>query len=126
MKKPRIEVSRLSAKKARHFGALAVKTLAGSKGQPFSVLHIRMAPGAKAPPIIHARTAEFFLILKGSSSGRVGRRRRTFRAGDCVYMPAGTLHEFRAGSRGVELLDVFVPRLDMDCPDIVFPEGQGF
>lgn len=105
---------------------MTVQQLAGRRGQPFSVLRIRMEPGARAPELFHARTHEFFLILKGSSSGMVGGRRRVFRAGDFAYMPAGTLHEFRAGPRGVELLDVFSPRLDLDQPDIVFPQGKGF
>lgn len=122
----RVEVARLSRVAVRRFGALRVQQLAGRKGQPFSVLRIRMAPGASAPELFHARTHEFFLILKGSSTGLVGGRHRVFRAGDCAYLPAGTLHEFRAGPRGVELLDVFCPRLDLDKPDIVFPRGRGF
>lgn len=126
MRKKRVEVVRLSRAAVRRFGALRVQQLAGRRGHPFSVLRIRMAPGSSAPELFHARTEEFFLILKGSSSGRVAGRRRVFRPGDCIYMPAGTLHEFRAGPRGVELLDVFCPALDLSAPDIVFPRGKGF
>src|SRR4051812_2739057 len=115
-KKARVEASRLSRTPARRFGALSVQRLAGRAGHPFSVLRIRMKPHSAAPELFHARTHEFFLIVKGSSSGVVGGRRRTFRAGDYAYLPAGTLHEFRAGPRGVELLDVFCPRLDLDRP----------
>jgi mannose-6-phosphate isomerase-like protein (cupin superfamily) len=126
MTKRRVECGRLEKVRTRRFGALEVQELLGKQGRPFSVLRIRMKPGSRAPELYHARTSEFFLVLKGSSSGMVGGRRRVFRAGDFVYLPPGTIHEFRAGPRGVELLDVFCPRLRLSRPDIVFPKGGGF
>jgi mannose-6-phosphate isomerase-like protein (cupin superfamily) len=126
MRKRCVETGGLKRVRARRFGALAVKQLMGRAGQPFSVLHIRMKPGSRAPELFHARTSEFFLVLKGSSSGMVDGKRRVFRAGDFAYLPPRALHEFRAGPRGVELLDVFCPRLRLDRPDIVFPRGGGF
>lgn len=90
---------------------------------PWSVLHITMKPGAQAPEILHRKTHEFFYILEGSSTGRVAGRARTFRAGDYCVLPAGTAHRFKAGPRGVKLLDFFCPRLDLDDPDIVDAGG---
>lgn len=119
MPRAAVEVTRLSRAAARRFGALTFKRLTRRAGGRVTVLHIAMAPGAKAPPLHHARTDEFFFVLKGSASGRVGGRRRAFRAGDGVFLPARTPHEFTAGPRGLELLDVFVPGFDMRRPDIV-------
>ncbi|MEK7232886.1 MAG: cupin domain-containing protein [Elusimicrobiota bacterium] len=120
----RAEQGRLTGVAARRFGALAVKQLTGRKGTDFSVLHIKMRPGSSAPLLHHARTDEFLLILKGSSYGRIGRRSVRLKAGDFAYMPAGTRHEFRAGPQGVEILDVFAPRLDLDAPDVVMAKGR--
>lgn len=126
MRKLRVETGRMRRVRARRFGSLFVKQLIGRTGHPFSVLHIRMKPGSRAPELFHARTSEFFLVVKGSSSGIIGGKRRVFRAGDFAYLPPQTLHEFRAGPKGVELLDVFCPRLRLNRPDIVFPQDDGF
>lgn len=119
MKKPRVKISRLSAVRARRFGALSVKPMLGAKGHPMSALHISMKPHSEAPELYHAKTDEYFYILRGSSSGTVNGRKRRFRAGDFCFLPSGTLHHFRAGPKGVELIDVFVPRLDLASPDII-------
>lgn len=109
----------LSKRAIRLFGALAVRQLHGGRGSRLSVLHVSMRPYSRAPALRHARTDEFLLVLKGSSSGRIGRRKVRFKAGDFAYLPAGTPHEFRAGPGGTELLDIFLPRLDLSDPDIV-------
>jgi mannose-6-phosphate isomerase-like protein (cupin superfamily) len=119
MPKPRVEISRLSRVASRRFGALLFRPLTRRAAGRLTVLHISMKPGAKAPALYHARTDEFFYVLKGGARGLIGRRRRSFRAGDFVFLPARTPHEFTAGPRGIELLDVFVPGFDLRRPDIV-------
>lgn len=119
MPRSRIEITRLSRAAARRFGALTFRRLTRRAGSRMTVLHITMKPGAKAPALYHARTDEFFFVLRGGARGRVGRLLRSFRAGDGVFLPAGTRHEFTAGPAGVELLDIFVPGFDMRRPDIV-------
>lgn len=83
------------------------------------MLHVSIEPGGRAPAILHRRTAEFFLVLAGGSRGRLGGRPVRFRKGDFAHIPPGTAHQFTAGPEGTELLDVFVPALDLDDPDIV-------
>lgn len=103
----------------RRFGALEVRALFQDlRKKTLSVLHVRLKPYAAAPALYHRRTEEFFLILRGTVHGRVGNRRRTFKAGDYCYLPPGTLHEFRAGKDGADTLDVFFPGLDLEKPDI--------
>lgn len=104
---------------ARRFGPLSFRPLTRRCGRAMTVLHIEMKPHSKAPPIHHSHTDEFFFVLSGSARGRIGRIERSFRAGDSVYLPAGTHHEFTAGAKGIRLLDVFVPGFDMRRPDIV-------
>ena len=103
-------------------GTLLVRSLLdGEPRAPFSVLRIRMGPGASHPPLWHARTFEFFLVLKGSVHARIGQVSRRLRRGDFVMLPPGASHEFRAGPGGVEVLTVFGPGLDLGNPDIVVP-----
>lgn len=114
------ERGRVERVKARSFGALLVRALLDRpEVGRFSVLHIELKPGTGAPELYHRKTEEFFLVLRGSAVGRIGGRTRRFRAGDFCFLPAGCLHRFEAGPEGVEILDVFAPRLDLSAPDIV-------
>lgn len=120
MRNGRIEVSSLSGRRAQRFGALYLKALFDRRRlKQVSVLHVRLEPGASAPALFHRRTHEFFYVLRGSVHGKIGGRRRRLKAGDYCFLPAGTVHEFTAGSRGLETLDVFFPRLDLRKPDVV-------
>jgi quercetin dioxygenase-like cupin family protein len=114
----------VSTAAARRWGALVFKSLAGRAG-PFSVEHVRMDPGSRTPPLHHARTAEFILVLKGGKTARLGSRRLRLRPGDCAYLPPGTIHEFVAGPRGVEVLTVFSPPLNFANPDVVLASAAG-
>ena len=120
MRTGRIEAGSLRGRRAKRFGALYIKALfEDARRGRLSVLHVRLKPGAAAPALYHRRTDEFFFVLKGSVSGRIGGRRRRFKAGDFCFLPAGTVHEFKAGPRGLETLDVFFPRLSLSKPDVV-------
>ena len=103
----------------RRYGALRITPLTGPKQKGFSVLHIRVGPNLAGPSLYHRRTQEFFYVLSGSSSGVIGGRKVRFKRGDSAFIPAGTPHRFIAGPSGTELLDVFVPPLDLDAPDNV-------
>lgn len=115
----RVEEGALGARGKRRFGPLTVRSLIRSAGAPFSVLVVDMRPGARHPAIHHARTAEFFVILRGSCRAEIGRRRRTLRPGDFAFLPAGSIHAFHAGRRGLRALAVFAPAMDLRRPDIV-------
>jgi quercetin dioxygenase-like cupin family protein len=115
----RAAVSRLRPRKALRAGTLSLRLPAMRPGAPFSVMVVSLAPGASHPPIRHAHTHEWFTVLRGNQTARIGGRTRRLGRGVCVHMPPGTVHSFRAGPRGVEVLAIFSPPLDLRDPDIV-------
>ncbi|MBI2071212.1 MAG: cupin domain-containing protein [Elusimicrobia bacterium] len=102
----------------RRFGALTVFPLIPAAVRTFSALRLTMKPGAQTPSIYHRKTNEFFFILRGSAKARINGRSVRFKKGDFAFLPAKTRHQFEAGPAGVEVLDIFIPRLDLDNPDI--------
>ena len=119
MRRRPAEFGRLKAGRGRAPDMRIVALLAGAAGRPFSVLHVTMAPGSRHAPILHARTTEFFLVLRGTAAARIEGRTRALRAGDFAYLPPGAPHGFRAGRAGVEALAVFCPPLARRRPDIL-------
>lgn len=103
----------------KRVGPLRVLTLEDGRGTGFSVHRIRLGAGVSHPVLHHARTAEFFLVTRGSARACIGKVRRRLRAGESASLPPKTAHGFRAGPRGVEVLAVFRPPLDLSRPDIV-------
>jgi quercetin dioxygenase-like cupin family protein len=121
MKKNALRFGRLYAGAERDFGSLGIEFLVdGGRGAPVTAMRVAMKPNDRHAPLRHARTAEFFLVLRGSMRATIARRLRRFRAGDYAYLPPGTVHAFQAGRSGVEVLSLFVPALDMKKPDIIF------
>jgi quercetin dioxygenase-like cupin family protein len=117
---PSIEFGKLISARAQAMGTLRVKTLIGGAPEsPLSVLLIGMKAFAAHPPLHHARTSEFFLVTRGSAEAKIAGRARRLRRGDYVFLPPGAVHQFRAGAKGVEVLTVFMPALDLGKPDIV-------
>jgi mannose-6-phosphate isomerase-like protein (cupin superfamily) len=122
MKKARwpVELGRLRDRKARRFGVLELRSLLQKPDlKTLSVFHIALKGGAQAPALYHRRTHELFFILSGSVTGKIDGKPCRFKAGDYCFLPAGAVHEFRAGRGGAQTLEVFFPRLDLDKPDIV-------
>ncbi len=116
----RAERGRIRPGRTRRFGVLGVRPLLDRQlVKEFSVLHIVLKPGAEAPTLFHRKTHEFFFVLRGGASGRIDGKRWRFKQGDYCFLPAGSLHQFTAGPAGIELLDVFGPRLDLRRPDII-------
>lgn len=87
--------------------------------------HVRLPPGAAHPSIRHRRTDELAYVLSGSGSGVIDGRRLRLRPGDVLLIPAGSAHAFRAGPRGLDVLSVFAPALDLRDPDIVYDAPAG-
>lgn len=116
----RIRLGESGKARARRFGPLLIRTLTGqARSGPLSSHHIAMKPSASHPPLYHRRTWEFFLILEGTLRARIAGRRRRMRAGSYAVLPPGTAHAFDAGPRGVKVLSVFAPPLDLKNPDVV-------
>jgi uncharacterized cupin superfamily protein len=61
---------------------------------PFEVELVRVAPGAKNFPFhSHAAEWEFYLIVSGAGSMRVGKKKTSLKPGDCVLNPPGEPHQ---------------------------------
>jgi mannose-6-phosphate isomerase-like protein (cupin superfamily) len=83
-----------------------------------------MEPHASHPLLKHARTTEFFVVLEGGARARIAGSSLDLRRGDYFILPPGSEHEFRAGRRGVTVLAVFCPALDLRDPDIVLVKDR--
>lgn len=66
--------------------------------------------GAGAPPHLHGREQESFLVVRGELSVNVGGEERTLRAGEAAALPAGTPHAFmNLGPAEAEVLVMLTP-----------------
>lgn len=115
----RLRRVRLAKSEERSFKGLHLFHLSPPNSGPFSALRLRIDPNSHFPCIYHQRTAEFFHVLKGRGYGRVGKRRVRFKAGDSLYLPPRTHHDFHTGSSSMEALVIFSPRFDPKKPDVV-------
>ncbi len=103
----------------RPLGPLLIESVATGRGRnSFSVFRVMIKPGESHPPIWHAKTTEFFLVMKGSALARVNGRKRRMKKGDFASLAPGAVHAFKAGPSGVEALVVFIPALDLRRPDV--------
>jgi uncharacterized cupin superfamily protein len=60
---------------------------------PFEVELVRVPPGATNFPLhSHSQAWEFYLILSGTATLRLGRRKVKVTAGDCIMCPPGEPH----------------------------------
>ena len=78
---------------------------AEATGGAVSLLTLRMPPGAGAPPHRHHRETETLLVREGDLRVRLaGEEERALGEGEAVFLPLGSLHEFR--SEGGAVVDV--------------------
>jgi quercetin dioxygenase-like cupin family protein len=118
MSKACAEIGKLARLKSRAYGEISMKLLQHA-GFPLSAQHIEIPPHARTTAIYHAKTSEFIFVLKGDLWTKFDGRRRVLHSGDFAFLPAGVVHQFRAGKKGVRVLAVFNPPLDFDHPDVV-------
>jgi quercetin dioxygenase-like cupin family protein len=123
--KSKITPVKLSRKEARLLPGLRLWEYPQGRRPPFSVFLVTLAPHQDLAAIYHAKTHEFFLMLEGVATGRVGGRRVRFRKGDFAVLPPGTLHDLHSGKSAVKALAVFSPPVDMREPDVVSPGRKG-
>ena len=70
-------------------------------------------PGDQAPPHIHHRSDEAFIVLDGQLEVLVGAERRVLNAGESAVIPAGTVHTFAThGEAGSRVIAVMTPEID--------------
>lgn len=109
----RLRVSRLGALPAFFLSKLAVKNLTLPREMPgLTAVHVKLPPRYAHAPIVHRRTAEWFLVLKGRGRGVIGSAVVQFRPGTIVFIPAGMAHQMSTGAGALEILAIFTPPLD--------------
>lgn len=72
-----------------------VKLSAEQSGGSLSVVEGSVPPGAGPPMHQHADADEAFYLLSGELTISAGEREYAARAGDLVFIPRGTYHQFR-------------------------------
>lgn len=69
---------------------------------------VDLEPGAVVAPHQHPHE-QLGMWLEGDAEATIGASHKSVRAGDCYYIPGGTMHTFVAGPRGGRALDIFNP-----------------
>ena len=78
-----------------------------------SVFHVTVPPRSRHDMILHRRTREWFMVVKGRGRGIIGGRRVTFRPGVIVFMPPGVPHQMITDSVAMEAVVIFSPPLKL-------------
>lgn len=78
-----------------------------------AVFHVTVPPRSRHEMILHRRTREWFMVVKGRGRGVIGGRRVTFRPGVIVFMPPGVPHQMMTDSASMEAVVVFSPPLKL-------------
>jgi effector-binding domain-containing protein len=69
-------------------------------------------PGDQAPPHIHHRSDEAFIVPEGELEVLVGEERKVRAAGEFAVIPAGTVHTFAThGDAGCRVIAVMTPEI---------------
>jgi quercetin dioxygenase-like cupin family protein len=92
------------------WGTLAVLKLTGEQTHGgLTVVDVTMGAGRMAPPHVHHREDETFLVLEGSVSFTIGDQRVEAGPGELVAGPRDVPHRFAAGPDGARLLFLIAP-----------------
>lgn len=62
-----------------------------------------------APLVVHRRTNQFTYVIEGGGKGWFNGEERKLQRGDCVFVPAGTKHKFKADKGGMVLFHIHIP-----------------
>jgi quercetin dioxygenase-like cupin family protein len=119
MIKKDMKAAELPEEEARAFKGLRIFPLTPEGEGPFSALLMTVEPRTHLPEIYHAKTFEFFYVLKGTASGKLNGKYMSFEAGEHAFLPPGTTHDLQAGDGVLEALAIFSPGLDLKKPDVV-------
>jgi quercetin dioxygenase-like cupin family protein len=92
------------------WGNLAILKLTGEHTNGgLTVVEVTMGPGRMAPPHVHHREEETFLVLDGELTFHIGDKEITAGPGDLVVGPRDVPHRFQAGPGGARLLFLLTP-----------------
>lgn len=79
-----------------------------TEGQ-FALLEQRAPRGFSPPLHVHQHEDQFFYVLEGELTVRIGDGERHLRAGGTAWLPRGTAHTFRVDSDEARLLEISTP-----------------
>lgn len=107
-------IDRLERVATQKLGPVRLKAVS-TRGQipGAAVFHVTVPPRSRHDMILHRRTREWFMVVKGRGRGVIGGRRVSFRPGVIVFMPPGVPHQMMTGSSSMEALVVFSPPLTL-------------
>lgn len=110
-------LDRLARVPVRKMGPVRLKAVSSIGQIPgAAVFHVTVPPRSRHDMILHRRTREWFMVVKGRGRGIIGGRRVTFRPGVIVFMPPGVPHQMMTGSSAMEAVVVFSPPLKFEGP----------
>lgn len=82
---------------------------AEATGGALTVLDQVMPRRSGPPPHVHDRLHEYFYLLDGAISFRIGHEVTTARTGALLSIPAGTVHGFAVSSDTARVLNLYTP-----------------
>ncbi len=92
------------------WGNLAVLKLTGEDTRGgLTIVEVTMGPGRMAPPHVHHREEETFLVTKGQLTFQIGEKTIKAEPGDVVVGPRDIPHRFTAGPDGATVLFLLTP-----------------
>ena len=93
------------------FSGNVLSVLADTKdtGGYFALMQGILAQGLEAPPHIHQREDETFVILEGEVEFSVGGTLTQTRPGDIMFLPRGVLHSLKLKTPTARMLALFTP-----------------
>jgi quercetin dioxygenase-like cupin family protein len=107
----RVPSARANEGEARWWwGNLATIKLTGEETRGgLTVVEVTMGPGRMAPPHVHHREEETFLISRGRMTFQIGEQTIEAGPGDLVVGPRDIPHRFTAGPDGATVLFLLTP-----------------
>jgi quercetin dioxygenase-like cupin family protein len=92
------------------WGNLAILKLTGAQTHGgLTVVEVTMGPGRMAPPHVHHREEETFLVTQGQLTFQIGDQTIEAGPGDLVVGPRDIPHRFTAGPDGATVLFLLTP-----------------
>lgn len=92
------------------WGNLATLKLTGENTHGgLTVVEVTMGPGRMAPPHVHHREEETFLVTRGQLTFQIGEQTIQAGPGDIVVGPRDLPHRFTAGPDGATVLFLLTP-----------------
>lgn len=79
------------------------------QGEVMQVAAMNILPRQSVGAETHADVEQLFLVVAGSGTAAVGRRKIRVGVGDVIIVPKGVRHDVRAGRSGIRLLTVYAP-----------------